>query len=163
MATCFSPTLMHKHFQGDHTYFKNLKSQQHVTLTKFNKSQPQMECKVCFQSFCNHFWMGKRPTWGWKCITIHFSNAITWKNISTEKCHWHKIPTIYIYKYACTYCITIYINICRIQTFKYMDKYCMNIREEINALYLFQAMSLLLGTLRIIDNYLRVIHAWKIL
>lgn len=47
-ATCFSPTLMSKHFQRDCTYFKNLKSQKHVTLTKFNKRQPQMECKISF-------------------------------------------------------------------------------------------------------------------
>lgn len=41
VATCSSPTFMCKHFQGDRTYFKNLKSQKHVILTKFNKRQSQ--------------------------------------------------------------------------------------------------------------------------
>lgn len=63
VATSFSPTLMFKHFQGDCTYFKNLKSQKHVTLAKFNKRQPQMECKISFRSFCNHF-NGKTAAWG---------------------------------------------------------------------------------------------------
>lgn len=106
VATCFSPTLMRKHFQGDCTYFKNLISQRCVTLTKFNKRQLQMECKISFQSFYNHFWMGKRAAWGWKCFASHFSNAIIWKNVTSGKCRWHKIPNTYAHVY------TVQVYIC---------------------------------------------------